>query len=103
IRNIPNICTNHRTQGYIATKHLIDKGCRKIGYFHLENHRYEGFQDALKETGLPLLEDFVYNPGPSQRPATYLAGAAKDAVDYWVSKDSLPDGIIAQSDHQAAG
>ncbi|MDW3193997.1 MAG: LacI family DNA-binding transcriptional regulator [Cytophagales bacterium] len=83
--------------GYEATKHLIEKGCKTIGYIggheNLINvkERHTGYLKALEEAGLPLKEDLVVT------------------VDYPVDSDEKvkllqelirkkPDGIFVHND-----
>ncbi len=57
------VVTNDFELGYRATKHLIQKGCRKIAYLlyrhhqAMSNQRLEGFIKALEETALPFSEE----------------------------------------------
>ena len=83
--------------GYQATKHLIDQGCRTVGYIggheNLLNvkERYKGYLKALEEQGIALREDLVIT------------------VDYPVDSDAKmtqlqelirkkPDGIFVHND-----
>jgi LacI family transcriptional regulator len=55
----------NRKGAYLATKHLIEAGHRRIGCITgpLKNmsarERYQGYQDALKEAGIDLNSDWV--------------------------------------------
>lgn len=62
-RHFPELDTNYvitddERSGYILTKHLIDKGCRKIATININKHlevtqrRIEGYRRALRENGL---------------------------------------------------
>ncbi len=78
-RGIPFVFTDSRYQevdapfvalddvavGYVATKHLIDLGHRRVaGVFTHSNRpgqlRYRGYMKALEDHGLPLREDMVH-------------------------------------------
>jgi LacI family transcriptional regulator len=58
--------TDHEEGGYIATRHLIDAGHRRIGYINGEagnlvgELRRKGYQRALDDTGLPSHEAWGY-------------------------------------------
>lgn len=58
--------TNHEQGGFLATKHLIDCGYRKIGFINGETGnlvgelRHTGFVRALKESRLQPLEQYMY-------------------------------------------
>jgi LacI family transcriptional regulator len=54
--------------GYIATKHLISNGHRKIAFAGcysetnpIVSHRFHGYLDALKEADIPYEESFLIN------------------------------------------
>lgn len=54
----PLITSNSFYGGYIATKHLLDCGYRRIAFFSQVNYstaieRYQGYEAALSEYGLP--------------------------------------------------
>ena len=62
-----SIQINDRYGGYIATKHLLDKGHRRIGIFTgcikeggVVKKRYDGYVDALKEYGLPVKQTDIF-------------------------------------------
>lgn len=54
------IIINNRDSSYMLTKHLINKGCKKIVILTTNPHlttmnlRREGFEDALRESGIPI-------------------------------------------------
>lgn len=59
--------TDDRLGGYLATKHLIEKGHRNIAIVtgELKEHgvnseRYQGYLDALKEAALPPVKENVF-------------------------------------------
>jgi DNA-binding LacI/PurR family transcriptional regulator len=51
---------NNRHAGYLATEHLIQLGCRRIGFLGYHGAaatittRLQGYEDALREYGLPV-------------------------------------------------
>lgn len=51
--------------GYLATRHLIGQGCRRIAHItpgsrdEIYRQRYNGYRAALAEAGLPLEDDLV--------------------------------------------
>ncbi len=62
-----NIQINDRYGGYIATKHLLEKGHRRIGIFTgrikeggVVKKRFDGYTDALKEYGLPINSEDIF-------------------------------------------
>ena len=88
--------------GYIATKHLLDEGYRKIAYITTRHtikifkERYEGYVRALREAGLPA------NPGYT------IAGELNVEGGYIGTHELLklrerPDAIIGGDDYVALG
>lgn len=77
---------NHEEGGYMATKHLIDLGHRRIacitGSLYLEGaaSRLEGYKRALSEHGIPLDEDIIYQ-------GDYRAESGRKAMEYLEGKD----------------
>lgn len=61
-----SVSTNNFTGGYLATRHLLDLGHRRIGAYtgpaHIvsSNERLRGYHAALAEQGLPLREDLLF-------------------------------------------
>jgi len=63
--NTANVTTNDYESGYLATKHLLEAGCRHIAHLLLSGNlsigrmRMQGYQAALQEQGLPFDETLV--------------------------------------------
>ena len=59
------VVIDDRAGGYRATKHLLEQGYRCIAHFggpqHLNiyKHRRQGYEDALREHGLPVVEELL--------------------------------------------
>ncbi|GHE33439.1 LacI family DNA-binding transcriptional regulator [Sphingobacterium griseoflavum] len=55
---VPVVKIDDELAGYMATKHLLDQGYKKIAYITTKHHikifkeRYDGYQKALEEAGL---------------------------------------------------
>ncbi len=88
--------TDNWKGGYIATKHLIEAGCRKIAFLGNTNYpevrlRYEGYHEALKEAGLKK-DPLLFHP--------FLFGEANigGAVEKWTIQGGDLDGVFAGSD-----
>ncbi len=93
-----NICCDEFQIGYLPTRHLLEKGCRRIAHIHCLDQRYQGYQKALEEfniTGDPAL---VFH---AQSDLSLEAG--KKAVQQWLKDGIEIDGLITESDHQAFG
>ncbi len=88
--------------GYIATKHLIEKGCKKIAflsggeYSSSTKERYVGYQRALEENNIPFSDELC------------LFGKFNSEFGYEATNKMLEnrleiDGIFAGSDLIALG
>jgi DNA-binding LacI/PurR family transcriptional regulator len=82
--------------GYLATRHLIEQGCRRIAFFGDTAHpeagqRYEGYVRALTEAGIApdprLLQSFLF--GDSR---------IREVIDGWLDQKLGFDAIFASSD-----
>lgn len=93
--------------GYLATKHLLDLGHRKIAYisdvlespFQFEGastRRYEGYKKALQEAGVPFNPAYYRQNNHGVREAQVMAHAL-------LSLSQPPTAIFAASDTQALG
>ncbi|KAA5541596.1 LacI family DNA-binding transcriptional regulator [Adhaeribacter rhizoryzae] len=63
----PKVSTDDYESSYKATKLLAERGCKKIAHLGYKNARsigktrMEGYQDALKDFGLPVDEQLIIN------------------------------------------
>ena len=99
---IPSITLNSYHGGYLATEHLIQKGCKKIvcitgplvtGW---ASERLKGFQNCLKQYNLPYNSSF-YCEGDCSLISGYQATQRflANAIEF--------DGIFVQNDLMATG
>ena len=98
--DVPQISFDSKKGVYVATRHLIEQGCRRIAFvagqleFKPDQEALEGYWQAIKEFGLPeeknLVEEGRYFPKPSQ-----------EATKRLLSLDPKPDGIVAADDVSA--
>lgn len=82
--------------GYLATRHLIDQGCRRIAFFGDSTHpeagqRFQGYQRALHEAGIAqdprLLQPFLFGDA-----------RIRAVIDQWLDLHLSFDAILAASD-----
>ena len=94
-------CDNKKG-GYIATKHLIDTGRKRIAFIHGHENwfdaeeRFKGYKQALEEGGLRFRPDYVER-------GYFRYEDAEIATKKFLSLDSPPDGIFAANDRMAIG
>jgi LacI family transcriptional regulator len=88
--------------GYLATRHLLDLGHRRIGlitgpdYATSARGRREGYCKALKEAGIPYLEDLII-------PSTFSIESGEVAAEKLLNLDDRPTAIFAVNDNTAIG
>jgi DNA-binding LacI/PurR family transcriptional regulator len=92
----PVVGSDNATGGYLATRHLIERGSRRIAFFgdlsHPESHlRYQGYARALSEAGLEM---------DPQLQQSFLFGDARirDTINHWLDLKLGFDAIFASSD-----
>jgi len=63
----PKVITNDYQSSFLATKHLIDAGCKRPAYLVINRKlsigkmRMQGYLDAIKESSLPFDEKLIIN------------------------------------------
>jgi DNA-binding LacI/PurR family transcriptional regulator len=88
---------DNRRAGCVATQHLIDAGCRRIGFIgrpHLAPScvaRYYGYRDTVTHAAVPMSPEFAERLDPSD-----------PAIVAEVMKRHRPDGIVCSNDRTAA-
>jgi LacI family transcriptional regulator len=99
--DIANISMREESIGYVATRHLIEQGCRAIGHIRTPTlePRYTGYCRAMNEAGLKIDPSWVFE--------AHKLGFSPLAGEVFARKilsESIPlDGLVAESDHQALG
>jgi len=86
--------------GYLAAKHLLELGCRRIAYIsgpldcNLYIDRFAGFQKAMRAYNVPIARERVFYQELS------VANARK-AMEKLFSRAPYPDAIFAANDSSA--
>jgi LacI family transcriptional regulator len=99
---VSSVTINDFEGGYLATKNLIEQGCKRIAHLtgdqslEIFENRNNGFKKALLDNGLELNEEYVF-----QTKSNVEAG--RQAVDKLLNLDTPPDGIFSSSDFAALG
>ena len=87
--------------GYLATKHLIEQGCKRIAHVtsnllrNVYSERLRGYRDALAEAGLPFDKKYLIIGDLSEK-------AGIDAAHQILKMKPLPDGVFITNDFVAA-
>ncbi|NLF33144.1 MAG: LacI family transcriptional regulator, partial [Planctomycetes bacterium] len=87
---------NHRI-GYLAAEHLIQRGCRRLALIDTWEHRSRGVLHAMRDGGVEVFDALTFKADTFR----HTDGAA--AVRHFLASGVPFDGLIAQSDEQAAG
>lgn len=88
--------------GYLATKHLLDLGHKKIAIIlgpeneQCTSERLEGYQKALAEAGLTISDNLIVK-------GNWSSQSGSDAVEKLLSRSENFSAIFAQNDRMAAG
>lgn len=91
-----------RLGGYLATRHLIDLGHRRIAliagpsYASSALGRRAGYEEALREAGLPADETLII-------PSTFSMESGEDAGQYLLGLAPRPTAVFAVNDNTAIG
>ncbi len=86
------ILTSDEEGGYLATRHLIENGCRKIAFLMAPQNikscmdRFDGYRRALKEFDLPYDENLVIDLDPYKEDT---AGAVANALERGIRFDGM--------------
>jgi len=88
--------------GYLATRHLIEQGHRRIAHLHgalnIPNacDRLRGFQRAMQEAGLPIPPELVRESG-------FLEQSSYEITQQLLELPEPPTAIFAANDVSAVG
>ncbi|HLW02344.1 MAG TPA: LacI family DNA-binding transcriptional regulator [Ktedonobacterales bacterium] len=101
--NIPWVGTDNRYGAYLAVKHLLGLGHRRIGHirglYACSEERYQGYCDALREAGiapdpaLVLQGDFA--PASGQACARAFFAMPERPTALFVGNDQMAYGVLA--------
>jgi DNA-binding LacI/PurR family transcriptional regulator len=101
-KKYPFVDVDNVKGGYLATKHLVDSGCKNIvtitGDLKLQSgrDRLEGYEKAISTAGIKINEDLILHGDYTQSKAEALAREL-------VKKKVKFDGVFAGNDLSALG
>lgn len=92
----PVVGGDNELGGYLAGRHLLEQGCRRIGFFGDTTHpeaglRYHGLLRALSELDLKLDPRLV-------QPFLFGDARIRELIDEWLDRGLDFDGLFAASD-----
>jgi len=102
MEGVSSVTINDFEGGYLATKNLIEQGCKRIAHLtgdlslEIFENRKDGYKKALSDNGLEWNDDYVFQTKSN-------VGAGREAVKRLFSLDTPPDGIFSSSDFAALG
>jgi LacI family transcriptional regulator len=109
-RRLPGLAANFvgvddEAVGRLATKHLIDIGCKKIAHIRGPEtspgiYRMEGYKRALSQAGLKVLDDYIITERKGDVD-TRQRGA--EAMHQLLNLKPKPDGLFCFNDPLAMG
>jgi LacI family transcriptional regulator, galactose operon repressor len=96
---------NDEAAGLLATKHLIDIGCKRIAHIRGPEtspgrSRLEGYKRGLVENGVKVLEDYIITERKGDVETRKCGG---DAMGQLLSLNPRPDGVFCFNDPLAIG
>jgi len=101
-KNYPFVDVDNVKGGYLATKHLIDAGCKNIvtitGDLKLQSgrDRLDGYENAISAAGLKLNDQLVLH-------GDYTQSKAEELIRQLLKKKVKFDGVFAGNDLSALG
>jgi LacI family transcriptional regulator len=101
-KKYPFVDVDNVKGGFLATKHLIDAGCKNIvtitGDLKLQSgrDRLDGYEQALKSAGLKINDDLVIH-------GDYTQSKAEELTRRLLKNKTKFDGVFAANDLSAVG
>lgn len=101
---------NFQKGAYLATRHLIENGHRKLGFIGAPLDResrikmLEGFKQCLKDFDIPIIGDFIMlSTEEKDAGQIYEFKNGIEAVNRFVAMDNRPTGYLCINDMTALG
>lgn len=97
--NTARITTNDCESGYLATQHLLERGCRRVAHLALSQSisigrkRRRGYEQALADQGLSVEGSLILECGNDE--------AYNEAAIERLLREQKPDGIFASIEQYA--
>ena len=101
-KKYPYVDVDNAKGGFLATKHLIDLGCKKIvtvtGDLKLQSgrDRLDGYKKAISSSGLALKDELIVH-------GDFTQSKAEELIRRLLKKKIKFDGVVAGNDLSAVG
>jgi LacI family transcriptional regulator len=109
-RTLPGLSANFvgmddEAVGLLATRHLIDMGCRRIAHIRGPEtssgiRRLEGYKRALLQAGLKIMDDYIIGERKRDLEAREIG---MEAMHQLLDLRPRPDGVFCFNDRSAMG
>ena len=105
----PMVYTNDIDGGYVATMHLIERGCKRIAFIGAQSYntasieRCEGYKMALKEAGIGIDRSLIKISTNSIRNGVMEVESSYDHLKELLNDKVDFDGVFAYNDLMAFG
>lgn len=102
VLGIPMVYTDYKIGGYMATKHLLDIGYRRIAFIQgrknnpLDEEKIKGYKSALNEYGVSFNSNLVFEGGESMEGGVI-------ATNKILALKEVPQAIFSSNDLMAIG
>lgn len=99
---VSSVTINDFEGGYMATKHLIEQGCKSIAHLagdqslDIYKNRFKGYKQALIDNGIPFNEEYVLRTKSNVE-------AGIDAAKKLLQLKNPPNAIFSSSDFAGLG
>jgi LacI family transcriptional regulator len=100
--NIYNVLIDNVNGAYLAVKHLIEQGCKNIGFLsgsggsYDNSKRFEGYKRILTENNLIYKKEWHIN-------GEFTENGGYEAVKVLINEGNLPEAIFSANDEMAIG
>jgi LacI family transcriptional regulator len=89
------VAVNYQTQGYLATQHLLEQGCRQLACLATHEDRTKGFIQAHKKAGVRIHPQLIVET------ENFSLAAAEESIERLFGLGLPFDGVVCHSDTQA--
>ncbi|MCE9612864.1 MAG: LacI family transcriptional regulator [Lentisphaerae bacterium] len=97
--SLTNVGLDQVRVAQLATSHLIERGSRRIAHIRNMDDRYDGYRRALAAADIPYDASRVFDA----RTLDYGHVTGEQAVEAFLGRGVVFDGLVAQSDQEAMG